>query len=112
MLNAIVPSASTSLKNPSEQQYLKGQHLGSGHCGDVYQVVEKATKDIFACKEIPKRDPKHPFDVQAVRLICHLRFLPFLCTKPGATRRLPCVSGWQLVRRRFTPCSFLASTSI
>ena len=84
MLNAIVPSASTNLQKPFEQQYLKGQHLGSGHYGDVYQVVEKATNGIFACKELPKRDPKRPWDAQAVRLVSHLRFLPciraFFCT--------------------------------
>jgi len=84
MLNAIVPSASTNLKKPFEQQYLKGQHLGSGHYGDVYQVVEKATQSIFACKEIPKRDPKRPLDREAVRLVRHLRFSPcvrlFFCT--------------------------------
>ena len=97
MLNAIVPSASTNLRNPFEHQYLKGQLLGSGHYGDVYQVVKKATKGIFACKEIPKHDPKRPWDVHAVRLVSHLRFSPgikaFFCTQPRAPRRLPCVIG-------------------
>lgn len=74
MLNAVVPSASTNFKKPFEQQYLKGQHLGSGHYGDVYQVVEKATKGIFACKEIPEHDPKRPLDRKAARLVRHLRF--------------------------------------